>query len=266
MRRAVIVARDRSSHQHSWASAFAEGLRRHGWEARISNDYDRADLIVLWGVRREDRIASAKSDGAEVCILERGYLGDRFHWTSVSFGGGLNGRGAFRGPLDDQSRWQKHFAGLMQPWRGFRGGPALLLGQVPGDMSVQGVDLPGFYRRAAAALRTAGFAVRFRAHPKAGRVRVPEVETAPAGEPIAAALKGSAMAVTFNSNSAVDAVLAGVPTVTMDKGAMAWPVTGHEFKFPPMPDRSAWAHALAWKQWTLEEMASGDCWAAVGLP
>ena len=32
---------------------------------------------------------------------------------------------------------------------------------------------------------------------------------------------------------------------------------------PANPDREAWAHALAWKQWSLDEIASGD--ALVGI-
>jgi hypothetical protein len=46
---------------------------------------------------------------------------------------------------------------------------------------------------------------------------------------------------------------------------MAWDVTGHELEMPPTPDRTAWAHALAWKQWSREEMESGFCQEAIGL-
>jgi hypothetical protein len=78
-------------------------------------------------------------------------------------------------------------------------------------------------------------------------------------------LSGAAIVVTWNSNSGLDAVINGVPTVTMDKGAMAWDVTGHSLgEVPPTPDRTAWCHALAWKQWSKGEMVSGECWEAVG--
>ena len=71
------------------------------------------------------------------------------------------------------------------------------------------------------------------------------------------------MVVTFNSNTGVEGVLAGVPTVTMDEGAMAYPVTGHKLVDIVTPDRMAWAYALAWKQWRMEEMFSGVCWDVV---
>jgi hypothetical protein len=123
-------------------------------------------------------------------------------------------------------------------------------------MSVSGVDLGAFYTKAAEAFTRCGLKTRFRPHPhKRTDVR-----------PLAEDLAEAALVVTYNSNSAVDAVLAGVPAIAVDRGSMAWDVTGHvlgELRLS-VPYRAAWAHALAWKQWLPEEMASGDCWAAVG--
>lgn len=220
---------------------------------------------MLWGVRRQQDIKTQKQRGGEVCILERGYLGDRFKWTSVSFGGGLNGKGEFRGTLDDPARFRRHFGELMQPWRR-QDGYALLIGQVPGDMSLAGADVVRWYRRTAGDLEAAGFDVRFRPHPVAEnrglRVRVPGVKLATGT--LQEALDGAAVCVTFNSNTGVDAVLAGVPTITADRGSMAWEVTTHSVAEGVItPDREAWAARLAWKQWTLDEMSSGECWARV---
>jgi hypothetical protein len=264
MKRAIVVVNPgnaENSPSRSWGGAFADGLRKHGWNAEFRSDDGPCDLLVLWGVRRTDLILRQKANGGEVCILERGYIGDRFKWTSVSFGGGLNGRGVFRGPFEDASRWRANFADLMKPWRGIRGGYALILGQVPGDMSVHGTDLRSFYKRAAQGMRDWGFEVAFRPHPKAGVVRVDGVPTL-AGS-LEDAFFNSAVTVSFNSNSSTDAVLYGLPSITMDQGAMAWEVTGHKFEFPHVPVREPWAAALAWKQWTMEEILSGACWEAV---
>lgn len=259
--KAIIIARPGAHHHPTWGGAFAAGLRRHGWQVRLQADVEECDLLVMWSARREDRARQQIASGGQVCILERGYLGDRFAWTSVSFGGGLNGRGEFRGPLADASRWNTHFAHLMKPWRDVPGGYALILQQVPGDKAIQGVDMEAFYRRAGAAFAHMPIKIRPhpRAHPKDGS---PVMVAAQAS--LQADLAGAACAITYNSNSAVDAVLAGVPTVAMDRGSMAWDVTAHAFEDPPRPDRSAWASALAWKQWRLEEMESGYCWEVVG--
>ncbi|MDQ0393124.1 hypothetical protein [Labrys monachus] len=262
-RTAIIIAGDRAyRRQDGWGAAFAAGLRRHGWTAVLSRHPAPADMLVLWGVRRQGAIALQRRHG-EVCILERGYVGDRFAWTSVSFGGGLNGRATFRGPLDDSSRWQTHFAPLMRPWRR-RDGYALIMGQVLTDMSLRGLKPLTMWNDAARALKAGGFDVRFRPHPLSNGAGLPGIGTLPASLSLAEALAGAALVVTINSNAGVDAAVAGVPTVTLDGGAMAWPVAGHRPETPPTPDRAAWATALAWKQWRMEEIASGHAWALVG--
>jgi hypothetical protein len=252
--RAHVVAGPHLAHQGAWGSAFAAGLRRHGWHVSMGSQPEPCDMLVLWGVRQQGWIEQQRRNG-EVCILERGYVGDRFAYTSVSFGGGLNGRGIFRGPFHDGSRWDRHFGNLMQPWRQ-RQGYALIMGQVPGDQSIKGVNMDAWYRTATEAYRMAGFEPRFRPHPHGNGA---------AYASLASDLAGAALVVSWNSNSAVDAALAGVPTVAMDRGSMAWDVAGHELgAMPPVPDRTAWANRLAWCQWHADEMRSGDCWAAVG--
>lgn len=263
-RKFYILANERADHQTSFGGAFAQGLMRHGWSGVVGMRPVRCDLLVSWGVRRVDLINPQKASGGDVCILERGYVGDRFVWTSVSFGGGLNGRGIFRGQFHDGSRWEKHFAHLMRPWRMAADGYALIMEQVAGDAAVVNVDLPTFYADARHAFQST-MPVKMRPHPNVNP-RHGEAMIAEARVSLERDLAGAAIAVTWNSNSAVDAVLAGVPTIAMDKGSMAWDVTGHGLKRPPLPDRTAWSHALAWKQWTRDELASGYCWEHVCSP
>lgn len=261
MKTACIVSR--LNHSKPWADAFRAGLLKHGWKVSEGPVARQSDLLVLWGVRNKLAMESQRNWGGKICVLERGYLGDRFAWTSVSFGGGLNGRGVFHGPFADASRWEKNFAALMQPWRA-AGGYALILGQVTGDMSVKNVDIVKFWQDAARQLKALGYTVKFRPHPSSHVIAIPGIENITRGTTLAEDLAGAAIALNWNSNSGVDAVLAGVPTITMDKGSMAWDVTGHAFETPPAPEREPWARALAWKQYRLEEMASGECWANVG--
>jgi hypothetical protein len=273
-RHAHIVATESLPHQQSWGGAFGEGLKRHGWFVTHAPVPQSCDLLVMWGVRHQPWIAAQKAAGGEVCILERGYVGDRFAWTSVSFGGGLNGRGIFHMPGDaDASRWERHFAQLMRPWdprpicpSNRTSAYALLIGQVPGDNSLRGVDIDAWYRDTAAEAARVGWPVRFRPHPVAVQRGIAgDVAGAPtlAGS-LDEALAGAAACITWNSNTAVESVLAGVPTIACDEGSMAWPVCGHAVGPIPSPDRRPWVHWLAWCQWTIEEMRSGDCWAAVG--
>lgn len=262
--KAVIIGRNGAEHQKGWGWSFACGLKGRGWTVKLADAPERCDLLVMWGVRRMSQLRHlAGSMFDRVCILERGYVGDRFKWTSVSFGGGLNGRGEFHGPFEDGSRWETHFAHLMKPWRQKKDGHALILQQVAGDASIKGVDMGRFYGDAARAFEHS-MPVRMRPHPNVSPKRGIAYADA-ARVSLAHDLAGARLAVTWNSNSAVDAVLAGVPCVAMDKGSMAWDVTGHKLEKPPTPDRTAWAHAIAWKQWRREEMESGYCQEMVGL-
>jgi hypothetical protein len=267
MKRAIIVANERAEHQQSWGAAFAHGLRLCGWQVSMQRSPAPCDMLVLWGTRNRHAIDAQKRAGGEVCILERGYLGDRFAWTSVSFGGLLNGRATFRGQFGDASRWERHFTPLMKPWRENRDGYALLIGQVPGDQSIAGADIGRWYSETAGELKRLGHDVRFRRHPVAvqrgHRCSVPGVPIVEGD--LAEAIAGATVVVTFNSNTAVEAVLVGVPTISIDPGSMAWDVTSHNLAEIVTPDRTAWAWALAWKQWRREEMESGFCHEAVGL-
>jgi hypothetical protein len=263
--KAVVLANERSDHQQSWGGAFAAGLRKHGVSVQVAGAAARCDLLVMWGVRNQAAIRQQKDAGGEVCILERGYLGDRFAWSSVSFGGGLNGHGRFRSASSDPQRFKRMVPAGLQPWRR-RPGYALLIGQVPGDMSLAGANMARWYAETADDLQRAGFNVRFRSHPVAD-ARGYNPEIIPGVRQISGtleeALADAALVATYNSNTAVDAVLAGVPTLAADQGSMAWEVTGRHARDVVMPDREGWAARLAWKQWSMEEMATGACWEAV---
>lgn len=230
----------------------------------------------MWGTRRRALIEHMRAGVRDVVILERGYVGCRFTHSSVSFGGGLNGRGEFRliGSKPTLERFDR-LGVKLTPWLGandpeFRamfGRHALIMGQVAGDMATYGVDLEQWYRDTRAALAAEGWAsIKHRPHP-GGK---PWITRGIGGQAFMANslesdLARAGLVVTFNSNSAVDAVIAGRPTVAMDRGSMAWEVTGRTVSDIVTPDRTDWAARLAWKQWTIEEFASGFCAEMVGL-
>jgi hypothetical protein len=88
-----------------------------------------------------------------------------------------------------------------------------------------------------------------------------------ARRPLAADLVDAWAVVTFTSNSAVEAVLAGVPAFCTAPCAAA-AMSGanlQAIEAPVMPNgRLEWAARLANNQWTLEEMAAGQLWRAIG--
>jgi hypothetical protein len=212
--------------------------------------------VACWGWRRGDKF---RARGYPTLIAERGYIGDRFYWTSLRWNG-LNGKGW--GPLahDGGSRWNMSAHGIqLKPWKPNPSGYALILGQVPSDQSVKNVNLRAFYRSMANELRARGHYPVLRPHPKAPTLPMLGVRTT-AGT-LAEDLAGAKLCVTWNSNSAVDSVLAGVPCVVHDRGSMAWEVTSHSLDEPvTMPERLNWVSWLAWQQWAPEELANGYAW------
>jgi hypothetical protein len=258
----IAIYAARHGHQNVHAEAFAEGLQRHGVASERHQSPIDCDLAVFWGHRRNEVIERQRRNGARYLVMERGYIGDRFAWTSLGYDG-LNGRADFCLPdCVDGARFERHHGHLMQSWSN-GGGYALLMGQVPTDAALAGVDFHAWCRGAVPKIQAeTGLSVMFRRHPLA---RIPQsVEGAMllAGD-LADALAGAALAVTYNSNSGVDAALAGIPVVAMGRGSMAWPVASHAITADALqfrPDRAQWAARLAWCQWTIDEIRSGAAW------
>lgn len=266
---AVIVARKGAGSPSQLLRAFGEGLVTHGWRVRVSRTHEDCDLLVTWSAKARERIDAQLERSRHVCVLERGYVGDRRLWTSVSFGGNLNNRARFVGPFEDGTRWQRHFANYLEPKRRLaRSHLALLVGQVPTDYAVSHVDFASWLTITADALTRTGYGVVYRPHPLALDYAPGDLAQRIAPwDTLESSLDHIDLVVTFNSNAGVLSTLAGRRTVTFDQGSMAWPVTSHRVGGMIWECgeniRRDWAHALAWKQWQEEELRDGTCWEHV---
>lgn len=255
----AIVGRN-LGHQHDHANALEAGLSSMGIGSRRFHTAMglKPQTAACWGWRIGKTLRDA---GADVLVMERGYLGDRFKWTSLGWNG-LNGYASFPEiPDDGGERFNTYFPGLMKPWRTNGGDYVLLIGQVPGDASLKGQDLrPWYAKTAQQAQMRYEIPVVFRPHPLAARrggVYVVPGTRMQHGS-LAEALSKAAVVVSFNSNTTVESVLAGVPTVCMDRGSMAFDMCSHEVQAPLVtPDREQWAHQLAHRQFLLSEIRSG---------
>jgi len=250
-----VIASQRAAHQLTHQEALISGLKAHGIAGIAApNAYNvKTKCVACWGWKIGKRLRAA---GHDVLVMERGYLGDRFKWTSLAWNG-LNGHGEFPNIGFCGDRFVEHFD--LKPWRR-EGDYVLIMGQVPGDESLQGRDLTQWYAEAAK-LAQAVYKkpVKFRPHPEA--IRKGHKQKIAGFEnctwPLQDSLELAHVVVTFNSNSAVDAVVQGVPAIVADKGSLAWDVAGKKIGACIMPCRQMWANALAWKQWTIDEIASG---------
>ena len=255
----ISIATRGAPHQREWGNLFARGLNKHSIRPKMIDAGMRADtdVVACWGWKVAHEYLA---QGKEVLVAERGYVGDRFEWTSLGWNG-LNGRADFRNSDMPHERWETLWGNRLKPWRE-QGGYVLLLGQVGGDQAVRHIDYRKWVVDTARALMDIGHDVRWRSHPNDPSVTCPAKAI---GGTLEHAFAGAMMAVGFSSNSTLDAVLAGVPTITMDEGAMAYAVTGHDVdRKPPAPDRTQWAANLAYCQWSWDEIENGTAWEHIG--
>lgn len=232
-----------------------EGAKKQGYSVNIASK-PKDKVIACWGWRNGEML---RARGYEVLVFERGYIGNRHHWTSIGWNG-LNGRADFCLPDNiDPSRFNSHFS--MKPWKS-EGEYIVIMGQIQGDMSLGRQDMTPIYERLAENLELMyDKPVYFRPHPHAHGTRMnftPKI--CKISGDLQSVLDNCHLCVTYNSNSAVDAVLYGVPSVSLDEGSMAFEVTSHYECDRITPDRAEWAARLAHTQWSPEEVESGVFW------
>lgn len=225
--------------------AFAEGCGANGIEARVVEQTPRALLpgaAAFYGVRPHwaHLWTQAKAEGREWFYIDNGYLG----------------RGEFRVARNavqaaqcrpDFERLAKHGIGLAK-WRS-SGSHVLVCLQSDEFMTT----VAGFTGDIAQAVRDQTdrpVRVRRKYDPR----------------PLAADLADCWCVVTWASNCAVEAIIAGIPAIVLGESAAA-PMAGDgldQIEAPPTPDgREEWAASLAASQWSLEEIRRGDCWRAL---
>jgi len=235
--------------------------------------YTPSDVAVVFGVYKKavpfshyrgQVIEEQRRRQRKTIVLETGYInrgnGPEHHYA-VGFNG-LNGRADFRNQFSPDDRFRK--LGIdVKPWTINENGVVLLCGQVPWDASVQDINMPEWILDMAHLIQQiTDREIVFRPHPLAPMSPIKGIEYSTA--PVMQDLNRAKTVVTFNSNTAVEAVLEGIPSFSFDVGSMAYAVTDHDLnniENPKMCDRAQWVYDLAYTQWTLDEMRSGETWA-----
>jgi hypothetical protein len=249
----------RPSAYNGWPRSLEKGIKACGDQVTISDDINPgADVQAFWGLkRRPGKVALAR--GYDCLIIERAYLGNRHKWRAMGWNG-LNGWADFKNHDVEPDRWDKYWREGLKPWK--KGGDyALIIGQVPGDAALRGLDIYQWAAEVAEEAHRYYPSVKFRNHP--------DVASRGWGIPNADLQEGTleqafaecAVVITYNSNTAVEAVYNGVPAVSMDGGSMAWDVTTHDLSEPLYrEDRHDWGRRIAYSQWLPNEIESGEAW------
>jgi len=233
-------------------------------------DYEPAEVAVIFGVHKSKIRKSwprgkvfrqQREKNLDVVVLETGYVnrgdGENHHYAAGL--NGLNGRADFRNKNMGPERWDMLNIQL-KPYS--RGEKVILCAQVPWDASVDNHDHKEWVLNTAVRLKSVTKRpVVFRPHPRATLPKIDFCEYSL--KPLSEDLKTAHCVVTYNSNSAVEALIEGKPVFAFDEGSMAWELANknlNDIEDPQYPNRQQWARNLAFCQWTLEEMREGLTW------
>lgn len=239
---------------HYRREAFRAGFEACGYRVRwgLPDVPGPEDVLFIWNRYGQFRHAADRFEarGRPVLVAENGYLGNDFagaRWYAIARGQ-HNGAGTW--PSGDASRWDRLGVDLA-PWREL-GGEVVLLPQR--GIGPPGVAMPAnWVASTAVRLRQAGIKFRIREHP--GTNPAPALE---------ADLARASAVVTWGSGAALKAVRAGVAAFS------DWPAwIGAPAALPLQAliegrachddaARLSMFRRLAWAQWTLEEIASGE--------
>ena len=209
------------------------GLKALGLEAHITtNRYRESRVAVLLGTTY---FRSVEATGRYL-LVDRASWGDPEYVQLVWDGHGRRGNHCVPDNLGD-----RQLPIELHPWE-TTGNRIILCGQVePYSPHYRSMD--EWYDDVIDSV------THFRHHPAAQN---------PTGLPLAQDWTDAGRVVCLNSSVAVDAVIAGIPTVTMDEHSLAWDVSAHDPDVSLTTDREEWLRWLAYTQWHWDEIEQGE--------
>lgn len=259
-----IVVYHKNTPTNRFVESFEAGLKTHGYNPirKSYTDYEESDLAVMWAYKNRHIIEGQKRIGKNILVLERGYIGNRFEYSSAGLNG-LNGRAIFPNQ-SDSARYDSIFKKEceLKDWQYNTSGDILLIGQVSTDAAVRHVNIFEWYGNMIQKIKTIypEKNVVFRPHPEEKNRWYPSGVIIEQDTPLEESLQNKFLTVTFSSNSGVISAVNGIPVYAEDVGSMAKSVATKDLSKILYPDRSLWINNLAYSQWNCEEYGSGLAW------
>lgn len=233
-----------------------EGLSKNGIKVEYLpfRKTSEKKCVALWGWKPRSQFH--RNMRKEVLCMERGYIGDRYYYTSLGWNG-LNNYAEFPEYEDDGGQRFAEHGGVLKPWKK-DGDYALILGQVYGDSSLRGENVKGWYENIAKEIKQFyNIPVYFRPHPLDKGMHQ-SIQNAPNLDgSLEESLSKALFTVAWNSNSCLDSIMAGIPCYAGDKGTMAWDLCMKSIDNLYYPEREAVCHRIAFTQWSPDEIESG---------
>ena len=207
-----------------------------------------ADLYICWGHRNTEDMYEAFARGTVIVCLDRGYFdATRFQRFSIS----IQGVHGLSMPVDGTLALPPRQHPELQPWK--TGGEYVQIA-APGwsdtHWRTPSARLPLSWMDdlVADAGRAFDKPVKIHWHPRACPE---EMRGAP---PLEDTFDETYVSVVYQSLSAVQTVVAGVPSVALHKRCIAWPVAASTFE-RITPEREAWLHDLSHREYAMADDA-----------
>lgn len=250
MRRACVLFKPSVAYRRE---VFETGLRRLGYQVidRPLPSPEPSDLLVMWNRNFHEEAHARRYEAVEakLIIAENGYIGKDQDGHKL-FALALNHHnGAGKWNVGAGNRWTRE----LQTWRA-SGDHILVLPQR--GIGERGIAMPNHWvgTMRSQFARMTKRPIRVRMHPGLAK-------TEPYDE-----LSGAWAAVTWGSGAAIKALFAGVPVfhgLSQWIGAPAASMLkeGADIERPFLGDRTPMFERLAWAQWSVAEIQSGEAFA-----
>ena len=259
-------------------SAFVESLRGENYVICENHERPEADVVVMWswllGMYGRDAIYNHyKNTNTKFLILEVGALKRNTSWKVAI--GGINRDADFGNQSVDDNRL-KLFDLVPYPWHQ-SGEHIVVCGQNERSIAWNQGNMADWAGRMIDWIRSqTDRPIWFRPHPRFPvHFKHAEQKKIFVSQPKRLKLVGttdevdftSALArahavVNYNSNPAIESVLAGVP-VYVNQSSLCWPVgnaIGSDINNPAKPDRTEWLKKISYTEWFVEEIKQGLPW------
>ena len=269
-------------------AAFVDSLKRdgiHTFDIEDPINFPECDFIVGPGIPKrsmatrfgksgefnfmQSMFETQRERGGSVLVMDSGYINRVSHtgdinnaYYSLGFNG-LNGRAKFVHEDMPPDRWNKLNTNL-KPWSS-GGSHILFCSQYEHDASVQHVNYIKLEQNTLKQLSyITNRQIVFRPHPVKQRTNLIKnvILSKNLNKDIKSDFQNCHLVCAFNSNSAVEATIEGIPTLTLDEGCMVKPDTNtlniDSVYSPKTFDRELWKNNLAYSQWNIKEMLSGE--------
>ena len=257
---------------------FAAGVRAYGHRTGFLvgeqyKTYVHCDVLVTAGWN--DTIAQIHRDSAAwsrpYIAISDGFLRRKGDENKRYFCVARNGIHAYGEHLDFNAADSHRFEELKikpKPWR--EDGEHIVIAYQSLPLAVDGMLRVEWFSQALATLsRITRRPIVVRPHPKSTKEEIEEIPSdgvvVSKGKTFMEDLEDAWALVTYDSNAAVEAAVAGVPIFTGGR-TMASPVSNFhlsDIEQPRMPDREQWLNWLAYTQWKVSEMELGIPWGTL---